>query len=231
MAITNKLRIGILGASGYTGAELLRLLARHPGVEIRAADRRSPGGQADRGDLSPSRRPRPADAGEDRRCRLVERRSRLLLPAPWHDAGGDRRLAARVSRSSISRPISASPISASYAQWYGHEHRAPDLQKEAVYGLTELARAAVAGARLVANPGCYPTSAQLPLMPLLEAGLIDAERHHHRCQIRRDRRRPRRQAAEPLCRGDRGHPRLWHRQPSPRAGDRAGAERRRRASR
>ena len=59
-----------------------------------------------------------------------------------------------------------------YAQWYGAPHAAPDLQKEAVYGLTELAREEVKGARLVANPGCYPTCIQLPLNPLLSAGLI-----------------------------------------------------------
>jgi N-acetyl-gamma-glutamyl-phosphate reductase len=59
-----------------------------------------------------------------------------------------------------------------YAQWYGHDHRAPELQKEAVYGLTELKRKQIAPARLVANPGCYPTSAQLPLIPLLEAKQI-----------------------------------------------------------
>jgi N-acetyl-gamma-glutamyl-phosphate reductase len=63
---------------------------------------------------------------------------------------------------------------AAYAKWYGHEHRAPDLQRAAVYGLTELKRAAVRAARLVANPGCYPTSAQLPLVPLVEAGQIEA---------------------------------------------------------
>lgn len=62
-----------------------------------------------------------------------------------------------------------------YATWYGGEHKAPELQKEAVYGLTELHREAVAGARLVANPGCYPTCAQLPLVPLLRAGAISAE--------------------------------------------------------
>jgi N-acetyl-gamma-glutamyl-phosphate reductase len=62
-----------------------------------------------------------------------------------------------------------------YEQWYGHAHQAVALQKEAVYGLTELARASVVKARLVANPGCYPTSAQLPLIPLLKAELIAAE--------------------------------------------------------
>ncbi len=64
---------------------------------------------------------------------------------------------------------------ATYATWYGHAHKAPDLQKEAVYGLTELARDAVRRARLVANPGCYPTSAQLPLVLLLEAGQVDPD--------------------------------------------------------
>ena len=58
---------------------------------------------------------------------------------------------------------------------YGGEHKAPELQKEAVYGLTELNREAIRGARLVANPGCYPTSVQLPLCPLLEAGLVEKE--------------------------------------------------------
>ena len=62
-----------------------------------------------------------------------------------------------------------------YAEWYGHEHRATDLQKEAVYGLTELHRDAVASARLVANPGCYPTGPQFALAPLLENGQIESE--------------------------------------------------------
>ncbi len=64
---------------------------------------------------------------------------------------------------------------ATYAEWYGHEHRAPGLQRDAVYGLTEIAREAVRGSRLVANPGCYPTSAQLPLIPLIRARLIEAD--------------------------------------------------------
>jgi N-acetyl-gamma-glutamyl-phosphate reductase len=60
-----------------------------------------------------------------------------------------------------------------YAKWYGHKHAAPKLQKEAVYGLTELARDKVKKANLIANPGCYPTCAILPLYPLLEAKLIE----------------------------------------------------------
>jgi N-acetyl-gamma-glutamyl-phosphate reductase len=64
---------------------------------------------------------------------------------------------------------------AAYAHWYGHEHRAPELQTEAVYGLTEVYRAEIAKARLVANPGCYTTCAQLALIPLLRAGAINAD--------------------------------------------------------
>jgi N-acetyl-gamma-glutamyl-phosphate reductase len=60
-----------------------------------------------------------------------------------------------------------------YAHWYGHAHRAPDLQKEAVYGLVEVYRRRIKAARLVANPGCYTTTAQLPLVPLLKARVID----------------------------------------------------------
>lgn len=63
----------------------------------------------------------------------------------------------------------------SYAEWYGHAHKAADLQVDAVYGLSEVARAQVAKARLVANPGCYPTASLLPLLPLLKAGLILAD--------------------------------------------------------
>jgi N-acetyl-gamma-glutamyl-phosphate reductase len=64
---------------------------------------------------------------------------------------------------------------ATYAKWYGHEHRAPEMQKGAVYGLTEFKRDEIKAATLVANPGCYPTSAQLPLVPLLAAKLIDGD--------------------------------------------------------
>lgn len=63
----------------------------------------------------------------------------------------------------------------SYQEWYDHEHAAPELQKEAVYGLTEIYREEIKKARLVANPGCYPTSVQLPLYPLLKKGLISTE--------------------------------------------------------
>ncbi|MEA2782033.1 MAG: N-acetyl-gamma-glutamyl-phosphate reductase [Rhodospirillaceae bacterium] len=174
MAIANKLRIGILGASGYTGAELLRLLARHPGIEIGllTADRQAGKPPAEifphLGGLDLPDLVKIADADWSAIdlvfCCLPHGTTQEVIAAlPAHlkviDLSADFRL--------------ADPTL--YAKWYGHEHQAPALQKEAVYGLTELARAAVAKARLVANPGCYPTSAQLPLMPLLTAGQISVE--------------------------------------------------------
>ena len=174
MAAANKLRIGILGVSGYTGAELLRLLARHPGVEVRllTADRQAGKPLSD----------------------IFPHLGTLELPVPvkieaadWSGIdllfcclphGTTQEVSAGLPRElrvvDLSADFRLADIE-SYAQWYGHAHRAPELQKEAVYGLTELARAAVAGARLVANPGCYPTSAQLPLVPLLESGEISAD--------------------------------------------------------
>jgi N-acetyl-gamma-glutamyl-phosphate reductase len=177
--MADKTRIAVLGASGYTGAELLRLLIRHPQVEIAllTADRRA--GQH-MGDVFPQFSPYALPQlvsleGLDWTtmdldlvfCALPHATTQkvikeLLAKAPKTrvvDLSADFRL--------------ADP--AAYARWYGHEHHAPELQKEAVYGLTEVYRAAIAKARLVANPGCYTTCAQLPLVPLLRSGAIDPD--------------------------------------------------------
>jgi len=177
--MADKTRIAVLGASGYTGAELLRLLIRHPRVEIvlLTADRRA--GQH-MGDVFPQFSPYAlpqlvsvdgidwTTAGLDLVfCALPHATTQkvikeLLTKAPKTrvvDLSADFRLA----------------DAAAYARWYGHEHHAPELQKEAVYGLTEVYRVAIAKARLVANPGCYTTCAQLPLIPLLRAGVIDPD--------------------------------------------------------
>jgi len=174
MVSSNRLRVGILGASGYTGAELVRLLARHPQVEVRllTADRQAGRPLAEvfphLGGLRLPNLIKIEEAGWEGLdlvfCALPHGTTQEVVAAlPGHlkvvDLSADFRL--------------ADP--ATYERWYGHAHRAPALQREAVYGLTELRRKAIAPARLVANPGCYPTSAQLPLAPLLEAGLIAAE--------------------------------------------------------
>jgi N-acetyl-gamma-glutamyl-phosphate reductase len=172
--MTNTVRIAILGASGYTGVELLRILAQHPNAEIAAltADRQAGKSIAT---VFPhlAHRKLPdlvtIDAVDWQKIDLVfcclphGTTQEVIAGLPRHlricDLSADFRL--------------ADP--ASYEKWYGHAHRAPALQPEAVYGLTEVMRHAVANARLVAVPGCYPTGAQLPLVPLVKAALIDAD--------------------------------------------------------
>jgi N-acetyl-gamma-glutamyl-phosphate reductase len=174
-----KTRIGVLGASGYTGAELLRLLIRHPAVEIAllTADRRA--GQH-MSDVFPQFAPYALP-------KLVS-----LESIDWTTVGLDLVFCAlphattqNVIRDFLAEAPNTRVVDlsadfrltdpAAYARWYGHEHHAPQLQKEAVYGLTEIYRAAIARARLVANPGCYTTCAQLPLIPLLKASAIDPD--------------------------------------------------------
>lgn len=166
--------IAVLGASGYTGAELVRLLLEHPHFRIQTltADRKAGMKMAEVfpqfvGESLPDL-VALADVNWDKIdavfCALPHGTTQeVIRDLPGHlkivDLSADFRL----------------KDPALYAQWYGHEHQAVSLQAEAVYGLTELARDALAGARLVANPGCYPTCSQLPLTPLLEAGLIEPE--------------------------------------------------------
>jgi N-acetyl-gamma-glutamyl-phosphate reductase len=173
MASTNRLRIGILGASGYTGAELVRLLARHPETEIRTltADRQAGKPLAEvfphLGGLGLPDLVKVEDVDWDGVdavfCGLPHGTTQDIIAS----------LPRRLKVVDLSADFRLADVE-EYAKWYGHPHRAPELQKEAVYGLTELKRPEVEKARLVANPGCYPTSAQLPLIPLIEAGQIDS---------------------------------------------------------
>ncbi len=170
--MANMANVAILGASGYTGAELIRLLATHPHVRLTAltADRKA--GQSMASvfpHLAPMNLPDliALDAFDPASVDFIF----CALPH-----GTTQEIIAKLPRDKKICDLSADFRLAdlgTYAEWYGHAHLAPDLQAEAVYGLTELARARVSGARLVANPGCYPTCAQLPLIPLVEKGLID----------------------------------------------------------
>ncbi len=101
----------------------------------------------------------------------------FLRVAARHDAGDHRGGAEGQSEDQDPRHVRRFPAArrATYAEWYGHEHQAPELQKEAVYGLTELYRDDITKARLVACPGCYPTATLLALVPVAKAGLIHAE--------------------------------------------------------
>jgi len=177
--MSTKKKIGILGASGYTGAELVRLLLRHPRVEIAVltADRRA--GQM-MGDVFPQFAPYDLP-------RLV-----TIDEVDWGNAGLDLVFCAlpHATTQKVLKDVFAKAPDikivdlsadfrledpAAYAKWYGHEHHALELQKEAIYGLAEIYRRDIKKARLVANPGCYTTCAQLPLIPLLRAKAIEPD--------------------------------------------------------
>ena len=171
---SNKLRIAILGASGYTGAELVRLLSRHPHVQIVALT-------ADRQAGKPASEVFPqlvlADLPNLTKIDEVDWTGvDFVFCCLPHGLTQEvvAKLPAHLRIVDLSADFRLTDLDA-YATWYGHAHLAPELQKDAVYGLTELNRDAVRKARLVANPGCYPTAAQLPLIPLIEAGLIVAD--------------------------------------------------------
>lgn len=171
---SKSINVAILGASGYTGAELVRLLHRHGRVSLRILIAEFQAGM-------PMSEVFPHLAG-------------LPLPgltrageADWSGVDvvfcGLPHEVAQEAVAALPGHLKVIDLSAgfrladtqTYARWYGAEHRAPALQAEAVYGLTELARDAVRGARLVANPGCYPTASLLPLVPLVEAGLVEPD--------------------------------------------------------
>ncbi len=167
------INVGIVGGTGYTGVELLRLLMGHPETRIRVITSRAESGKAVaelfpnlRGHLDLHFSEPAADALGA--CDLVffatpNGTAMEMVPALLDmgvrvvDLAADFRL--------------RDP--AQWAQWYGMDHACPELLEEAVYGLPELNRDAIASARLVANPGCYPTAVCLGFLPLLEAGIVD----------------------------------------------------------
>jgi N-acetyl-gamma-glutamyl-phosphate reductase len=162
--------IGVLGASGYTGIELVRLLAGHERVRLvgLSADRHA---GKELADLFPSvaglKLPRMQKIDE-----LDFNKFDAVFCCLPHAATQAvvKTMPADLIKIDLSADFRLRDI-ATYEQWYG-THQAPDLQPKAIYGLTEFARASLRAATLIANPGCYPTAAQLALRPLLEAGLI-----------------------------------------------------------
>lgn len=169
------IKVGIVGGTGYTGVELLRLLAVHPGVELVAITSRKEAGMPV-ADMFPNLRghvdlafcdPQQADLTK---CDVVffatpsgvaMQQARELL-----DAG------VRIIDLAADFRIRDAGV---WQKWYGMEHACPDLIEQAVYGLPEVYREQIRAARLVANPGCYPTVVQLGFLPLLKAGLADTD--------------------------------------------------------
>ena len=169
------IKVGIVGGTGYTGVELLRLLAQHPQVELKAITSRS-------------------EAGMPVSQMFPNLRGRVDLPftEPTIENLGDcdvvffatpNGVAMKQVPELLEKGIKVIDLAADYRlknpaewqKWYGMPHASENLLAEAVYGLPEVNREAIKNARLVANPGCYPTAVQLGFLPLLKAGLIDTQ--------------------------------------------------------
>uniref|UniRef100_A0A1D1XHP9 Probable N-acetyl-gamma-glutamyl-phosphate reductase, chloroplastic n=1 Tax=Anthurium amnicola TaxID=1678845 RepID=A0A1D1XHP9_9ARAE len=166
-----KLRIGVLGASGYTGSEIVRLLANHPYfcITLMTADRKA--GQS-MGSVFPhliAEELPDMVAINDADFSNVDAVFCCLPHATTQEI--IKGLPRELKIVDLSADFRLRNVS-EYGEWYGQPHRAPELQKEAVYGLTEIYREEIQKSRLVANPGCYPTSILLPLVPLIKARLI-----------------------------------------------------------
>lgn len=169
------LKAGIVGGTGYTGVELLRMLSGHTEVSIDAITSRSEAGMPV-AELFPSLRGRVSLRFSDpsqadlHKCDVVffatpngvaMQQARSLL-----DAG------VRIIDLAADFRIKDVPV---WEKWYGMTHACPDLVEEAVYGLPEVNREKIRNARLIANPGCYPTAVQLGFFPLIESGIVDLD--------------------------------------------------------
>ena len=173
--MSSRIRVGVLGASGYTGADFVRLAARHPQLDLVLLTANSHAGKA-YGDVFPHlstldlptlRTIEKADWGSVDAivCGLPHGTTQAITKRLFADYP-DVKIIDMSADFRLRDP-------AVYSEWYGIEHGAPEIQPDAVYGLTEHYRHAIRKARLVACPGCYPTATLLGLLPLAKAGLID----------------------------------------------------------
>ena len=167
------IRVSILGASGYTGVELMRLLSGHNGVEVVCVTSRQYAGK-EVASIFPSLMGFFDLKFVEPEIDLISNSSDVVFTCVPHQT------AMNVVPELLEKGLKVIDLSADfrisdkdiYERWY-QEHICPDLLKEAVYGLVEIYRDEIKSARLVANPGCYPTSTILPLYPLLKKGLLD----------------------------------------------------------
>ncbi len=170
------IKVGIVGGTGYTGVELLRLLAQHPEVEVAAITSRSEAGVRVSDMYSNLRDHYPKLAFSQPDPQSLGKCDAVFFATPH---GVAHALAAEL----LAQGTRVIDLSADFRlrdakvweEWYGQPHGAPELLEQAVYGLPEMHRERIRQAHLVAVPGCYPTAVQLGLLPLLEAGLIEAE--------------------------------------------------------
>jgi N-acetyl-gamma-glutamyl-phosphate reductase len=167
------IKIGIVGGTGYTGVELLRILARHPEAQLAAITSRKETGMPV-AEMFPSLRGSvdlkfsdPKEVGLAK-CDIVF----FATPNGIAMTEAQALLSAGVKVIDLAADFRIKDI-AVWEKWYGMTHACPELVQEAVYGLPEVNREAIKGARIVANPGCYPTATQLGFLPLVAAGVVD----------------------------------------------------------
>ena len=169
------IKAGIVGGTGYTGVELLRLLVQHPQVELKAiTSRKEAGTPVAR--MFPSLRRKVDLAFTEPGARALAGCDVVFFATPNGVAMGEARavLDSGAKVIDLSADFRIDDI-AEWERFYKQKHAAPELVREAVYGLPEVNRHQIRRARLVANPGCYPTSVQLGFLPLVEAGVVDVE--------------------------------------------------------
>ncbi|HTM59479.1 MAG TPA: N-acetyl-gamma-glutamyl-phosphate reductase [Burkholderiales bacterium] len=169
------IKVGIVGGTGYTGVELLRLLAQHPDVDLRAITSRKEAGTPVSAMFPGLRRHIDLKFSEPtpqtlRGCDVV------FFATPNGVAMGEARavLDAGARIVDLSADFRIRDI-AEWERWYKTKHASPELVSEAVYGLPEVNREGIRKARLIANPGCYPTAVQLGFLPLVESGVVDLD--------------------------------------------------------
>jgi N-acetyl-gamma-glutamyl-phosphate reductase len=168
-----KIKVGIVGGTGYTGVELLRLLSVHPNVALTTITSRGDAGLAV-ADMFPNLRGYVDLIFTDPAHSNLEECDVVFFATP-------NGIAMQQARQLLSKGVRVIDLAADFRikdiptweKWYGMSHACPELVAHAVYGLPEINREAIRGAQLVANPGCYPTAVQLGFMPLLEAGVVD----------------------------------------------------------
>jgi N-acetyl-gamma-glutamyl-phosphate reductase len=173
---SKSVRVAIVGASGYSGEELVRLLLRHPQVELVAVTSRQNAGQTI-AQVFPKFAMNPVARSlkfSDPDTATLAQQAEVVFLALPHGVAAEfaiplLRSGCRVIDLSADFRLKSAAV---YKEFYAHDHPAPELLAQSVYGLPEIHGEAIRGARLVASPGCYPTSILLPTLPLLRDGLI-----------------------------------------------------------
>lgn len=168
-------KVGIVGGTGYTGVELLRLLAQHPGVRLETITSRKEAGM-NVSDMFPNLRGRVGLKFEEPTVAPLHQCDVVFFATP-------NGVAMQQARALVDAGVKVIDLAADFRikdialweKWYGMQHACPELVEEAVYALPEINRSEIKGARVIANPGCYPTAVQLGFLPLIEAGVIQLE--------------------------------------------------------